>query len=120
LGREWRDYRRPEPRIELGQKLRQHATACIDLTDGLSLDLHRLSTASGVSAALDRVAARRGYTIEQALNGGEDYELLWTMPLRRTPPSGAIRIGAVIPGTPGLVLLNGAPVPIAGYDHFQQ
>jgi thiamine-monophosphate kinase len=120
LGRDWREYRRPEPRIELGQKLRGRATACMDLSDGLSLDLHRLCTASGVSAALDRVPARRGYTVEEALNAGEDYELLWTMPPRRTPPSGAIRIGEVMEGTPGLVLLNGAPVPIAGYDHFQQ
>ena len=92
----------------------------MDLTDGLSLDLHRLCLASKVAASLNRVPTRRGFTVEQALNGGEDYELLWTMPPRGTPPAGAIRIGEITAGPPGLVLLNGEPVPIRGYDHFQQ
>jgi len=120
LGRNWREFRRPIPRIDLGLKLRRRATACMDLTDGLSLDLHRLCIGSGIAASLDRVPVRRGFTVEQALNGGEDYELLWTMPPRRTPPRGAIRIGEMQEGPPGLVFLNGTPVPARGYDHFQQ
>ncbi len=120
LGRDWREYRRPLPRIELGLKLRGRASACMDLTDGLSLDLHRLCLASGVAASLDHVPVRSGFTLEQALNGGEDYELLWTMPPRRAAPTGAIRIGRTIEGTAGLVLLNEHPVPVCGYDHFQQ
>jgi thiamine-monophosphate kinase len=120
LGRDWHKYRRPVPRIELGLKLRGRASACMDLTDGLSLDLHRLCSASGIAASLDQVPVRRGFTVEQALNGGEDYELLWTMPPGRTPPRGAIRIGEMKEGPPGLVLLNGVPVHVRGYDHFQQ
>jgi thiamine-monophosphate kinase len=116
LGRDWREYRRPEPRIELGLKLRGCATACMDLTDGLALDLHRLCLASGVAASLNRVPLRRGFTIEH----GEDYELLWTIPPRRIPPSGAIRIGEITDGPAGRVLLNGEPVLIRGYDHFRQ
>lgn len=120
LGRNWREFRRPVPRIELGLALRGCATACMDLTDGLSLDLHRLCSASGVAAALENVPVRKGQTTEQALHGGEDYELLWTMPARRTPPRGAIRIGTITTGRPGLVLLNGEPLPVRGYDHFQR
>jgi thiamine-monophosphate kinase len=120
LGRCWREYRRPLPRIELGFALRGRASACMDLSDGLSLDLHRLCTVSGVAAALDRIPVRRGFTIEQALHGGEDYELLWTMPARRQPPRGAIRIGSIVEGPPGRVMLEGKPIPTRGYDHFRQ
>ena len=116
LGRDWREHRRPVPRIELGLALRGRATACMDLTDGLSLDLHRLCLASGVAAALDNIPVRK----DQASDQGEDYELLWTMPPRRTPPRGAIRIGTITEGRPGLVLLNGEPLPVSGYDHFQR
>ena len=120
LGRDWRQYRRPAPRIDFGLKLRGRATACMDLSDGVSLDLHRLALASGVAASLDSIPVRRGATLEQALHGGEDYELLFTMRAGATPPRGAIRIGAIIEGQPGLVLLNGEPLPPRGYDHFRK
>jgi thiamine-monophosphate kinase len=116
LGRDWREHRRPVPRIELGLALRGRATACMDLTDGLSLDLHRLCLASGVAAALENIPARKGQASEQ----GEDYELLWTMPPRLKPPRGAIRIGTITEGRAGLVLLHGEPLPVSGYDHFQR
>jgi thiamine-monophosphate kinase len=78
----------PEPRLAVGELLlkRGLATACIDLSDGLSTDLAHLCAESGVAAELDeaalpvhplaaRLGERRG--VELALNGGEDYELLF-------------------------------------------
>lgn len=120
LGANARDsfQRTPEPRLALGRKLIGKATACMDLSDGLSLDLHRLCIASGVAADLDDVPVASGATIEQALHGGEDYELLFTSktPLRL---AGIKRIGTIRKGKPGAVKLNGKALKPAGYDHFR-
>ena len=59
--------------------LRGRATACIDISDGLALDLHRMCVASGVAAEMDHVPVARGATLERALHGGDDYELLFTL-----------------------------------------
>jgi thiamine-monophosphate kinase len=81
----------PEPRIALGRWLTDHrrATAMMDLSDGLSADLPRLCAASKVGARLE--AARmpaalasnpqdgKADALELALNGGDDYELLFTV-----------------------------------------
>ena len=48
----------------------------MDLSDGIGLDLHRLADASNVGFELDEVPVARGATLEEALSGGEDYELL--------------------------------------------
>jgi thiamine-monophosphate kinase len=119
LGKPWQTHLRPKPRLDFGVQLRGRATAAMDLSDGLSIDLHRLCEASGVAAELDRVPIVRGSSLQQALHGGEDYELLFTMPPRRTPPKGSIRIGRIIEGQAGAVTLNGQPVPALGYDHFR-
>ncbi len=116
LGKSWD--RQIRPRLEFGQRLLRRATACIDLSDGLALDLHRLCAASKVSAALDQVPVRHGATIERALYGGEDYELLFTMPARLKAPRGATRIGTIVSGEAGCVALRGQPLEPRGYDHF--
>jgi len=116
LGKAWD--KRIEPRLKLGQSLRGRATSCMDLSDGLSLDLHRLCAASGVSANVVRVPVVRGATLDRALHGGEDYELLFTLPPRRTAPAGTTRIGTITKGSPGAVLYQGQPLPRRGYDHF--
>jgi thiamine-monophosphate kinase len=79
----------PEPRLAVGQALlrRGIATACIDVSDGLSTDLHHLCQASTVAAELD-IALLPAHpltaTLDDAnqmaaiLHGGEDYELLFT------------------------------------------
>ena len=118
LGRPWQKHRRPSPRIEIGRKLRGRATSAMDLSDGLSLDLRRLCEASGVAAEIDAVPVVRGATEVEALHGGEDYELLFTLPPRARPPEGSFRIGAIVTGTPGDVRLRGEPLPALGYDHF--
>jgi thiamine-monophosphate kinase len=70
----------PEPRLPAGCKVRRLATAAIDVSDGLSTDLAHLCEESGLAAEIDAgalpVDARA--TLEQALHGGEDYELLFT------------------------------------------
>jgi thiamine-monophosphate kinase len=118
LGKPWD--RRIEPRLALGQSLRGLATSCIDLSDGLSLDLHRLCVASGVAAEIDTVPVLRGSTEERALHGGEDYELLFTMPERATAPRGVARIGRVVRGVAGQVYFQGRLLEARGYDHFRK
>ncbi len=116
LGKPWN---RPiQPRLALGRQLRGVATACMDLSDGLSLDLHRLCKASGVSALIDRVPIATGSTEDRALHGGEDYELLFTVPANKAAPRGTIRIGTITRGSPGAVLYKEAPLEPRGYDHF--
>jgi thiamine-monophosphate kinase len=118
LGKPWAKHRRPEPRIDIGLALRGRATAAMDLTDGLALDLHRMCIASGLSAELDRVPVVRGSTLEDALHGGEDYELLFTIPPKAAPPDRMHRIGTMTTGTPGAIRLQGCPIAPRGYDHF--
>jgi len=118
LGKPWN--RRIVPRLALGKGLRGRATSCIDLSDGLSLDLRRLCLASGVAAEVDRVPVVRGATLDRALNSGEDYELLFTLPPGRKPPHGTGRIGEIFRGKAGLVLFQGQTLPPRGYDHFRK
>lgn len=72
----------PQPRLAQGLFLQRRglATAAIDLSDGLSTDLAHLCEESGVAAEIEaaRLPISMGATLEQALHGGEDYELLFT------------------------------------------
>jgi thiamine-monophosphate kinase len=113
----WRHKRIVMPRLHRGRKLIGKATACIDISDGLALDLHRLALTSGVAAAIDSVPLLPGATLKQALHDGEDYELLYTAPPRKRVPG--FRIGVIMNGKPGSVTYQGRPVPQIGYDHFQ-
>ena len=113
----WRHRAGVTPRLKEGQKLLGKATACIDVSDGLALDLHRLCVASKVSASLDHVPLLEDATLKQALHDGEDYELLYTAPPRLRVPG--IRIGTIIRGNAGAISLNGQSIAPRGYDHFQ-
>ncbi len=125
-GKAWRRHLRPEPRLALGRFLRENvrATAAMDLSDGLSLDLARLCAASGLGAEIVAPPVWRGATLEQALHGGEDYELLFTAP-PRAPVAAAFegvpltRIGAMRRQGPGKVVMAGKPLEAGGYDHFR-
>ena len=93
----------PEPRLALGRWLAEEhlASAMMDLSDGLSTDLPRLCAASGVGARIEatklsRVRVpksgrrRNDDSLEMALHGGDDYELLFSVPrlkLKRIPRS---------------------------------
>jgi len=116
LGKPWD---RPiQPRLDLVRKLLRLATSCMDVSDGLALDLHRLCLASGVAAELDRVPAARGASIERALHGGDDYQLLFTLPPRAKGPEGTTCIGKIVSGKPGSMLFENRPLEPRGYDHF--
>jgi thiamine-monophosphate kinase len=121
----------PEPELELGLRLVGLASACIDLSDGLSTDLHHLCQASGVGAEIERARiplfpglaeSGLGIDIRQAvLHGGEEYALLFTSKLRESELSAKVgrpvyAIGRITRGPE--VLLDGAPLEPRGFDHF--
>jgi thiamine-monophosphate kinase len=112
----WQHKLHPEPRLATGRKLIGNATACMDITDGLILDLHRLCVASGVSGEIESIPLIENATLEQAMFDGEDYELLFTSSKRTNP---GFRIGSIASGKPGKILFQGKPVKLRGYDHFQ-
>ena len=125
-GRARRRHLRPEPRLALGKFLRDQvrAHAAMDLSDGLSLDLRRMCLASGVSARIEAPPIFPGASLDQALHGGEDYELLFTVAPRTHPPDDfegvpLTRIGTITARRPGSILLNGKPLAPLGFDHFQ-
>jgi thiamine-monophosphate kinase len=125
LGRPWQSHLRPEPRIAAGLALRRlGVSACIDLSDGLALDLHRLCLESRVSAEITSdLPIAHGASLHSALHGGEDYELLFTAAShRRIPKQSAgipvTAIGTIAPGHSGQLNLNGRRLKPVGFDHF--
>lgn len=87
-------YRSPQPRIALAKAVRDHATASMDISDGLAGDLAKLCRTSGISAIIDastlplsvpaRALVERGIVdIETLVAGGDDYEILCTVPADR-------------------------------------
>jgi thiamine-monophosphate kinase len=70
----------PVPRHRVGCALASRATAMIDVSDGFSIDLGHILDASGVCARVDaeKIPRAKGTTMEMALHGGEDYELIVT------------------------------------------
>lgn len=116
-------YRRPLPLLAEGRALAPHASAIMDVSDGLLLDASRIADASGVTIDLDTAAVpiavsedRRG----DALRWGDDYALLFTAPEAADLPVAATRIGTVLPRGDAPLLLDGiAPSPDdrLGYRH---
>lgn len=133
--------RRPVPRLALGQGAAGLAHAAIDISDGLLQDLGHLCEASGTGARveLDRLPLSRAYRAatkgraepcEEALSGGEDYELLLAVPRTRLPALQEVARRARTPITvigrveakPGIrVVKSGGSLHRprrAGYDHL--
>lgn len=120
-------YRRPLARLREGQIARRSgAHAMIDVSDGLSLDLHRLADASGVGFRLDEVPAAEGATLDEALGGGEDYELLLALSGADAEDLTAAfeqeglrlpaRVGTVV-ADPALRLFGDGPLERMGWQH---
>jgi thiamine-monophosphate kinase len=126
-------YQLPEPRLALGRKLIGIASACMDISDGLAQDMAQLCRASGAGATLQAAqiplsdAARAaGTPLAQLLTGGDDYELLFTVPPQRVPLLAALKepvtpIGVMTDASDVTVLdETGAPLRFShsGYSHF--
>lgn len=126
----------PQPQCALGRFLSEHrlASAMMDLSDGLSIDLRRLCDASGVGASLfaNRVPAPpipdTDAALELALHGGEDYQLLFTVSAAKSSKIprhfGRIPLHCIgeICTTRGINMVTpdgkALPVEAHGYDHF--
>jgi len=135
-----RDYARhffPEPRVELGQILRETrlTTAMIDTSDGFSTDLAHICEESGVGAEIDsslipraRVGKpSREVDLDFSLHGGEDYELLFTAPSAKRIPGrlAGVRITQIGRITRGHgIFVRNAKGPASelhprGWEHFR-
>lgn len=85
----------PKPQVAIGRYLRekQVATAMIDISDGLSTDLTHLCDESGVRAEIQSEAipiasiGRHEVTFDQAVHGGDEYQLLFTAPANKRVPA---------------------------------
>jgi thiamine-monophosphate kinase len=135
-------YRVPEPRNALAEAIRKHASAAMDVSDGLAGDLAKLCAASDVSAVIDAPsipisnAAKDLLTggvvnLEDLIAGGDDYEVLCTVPeaasaalveeARRVGVALA-SIGTVVAATERLRFLDdqGGEIPLkrVSYSHF--
>jgi thiamine-monophosphate kinase len=121
-----RRHLRPEPRLAEGKALAEAgARAMIDLSDGLATDAGHVAAASGVrvNVELARVPRAPGVSPEEAVTGGDDYELLFAIPPERRAAAEAAAqvtwLGDVGPGT-GLALIgaDGRLVEgLSGYEH---
>lgn len=131
----------PEPRVALGERLRDIASSAIDISDGFAGDLQHVLEGSSVGAqvhyaslprpaAFARLADAR-LEAECVLSGGDDYELLFTSAPARRAELKALgaelgialtRVGSIRAGAPEIELLDaaGRAMPrVAGFDHFR-
>jgi thiamine-monophosphate kinase len=135
-------YRIPQPRTALAQAIRDHASAAMDVSDGLAGDLAKLCAASGVSAAIDAASiplsnaaqallAKGTVGIESIVSGGDDYEILCTIPENRLEAfaeaaslAGVLvaSIGTIVagPSVPRFIDRQGTEIalPRLSYSHF--
>ena len=136
-------YLYPEPRLALAQALASEASAAMDISDGLALDLSRMCQASQVSAEVSAeaiplseaarvLAANDAGAMQTILTGGDDYEILAAVPPERASAFEAAslaagvpvaRIGAVIAGAgaPRFRAADGSELelPAKGFEHFK-
>jgi thiamine-monophosphate kinase len=121
----------PQPRIAQGIRLRNLASAAMDMSDGLSSDLNRICEESHVAAEIDPnlLPIHPGANLEYALHGGDDYELLFTAAAgtrmtRKIAGVPITRIGRILRARANqpivTVLTQRGPRPLKpqGWEHF--
>ena len=121
-------YLEPEPRNALAETLRTHASAALDISDGLAGDLAKLCSASGVTTEIEAarvplsdaaraLIAAEPALLERALTGGDDYEILAAVPAGKV---NAFRAGASAAGVTvteiGRLAAGDAPPQFGGSD----
>lgn len=135
-------YRVPQPRNLLAQAVRAHASAAMDVSDGLAGDLTKLCAASGVSAIVEvpnvplsaaaaGLIVRNAVCVETLLAGGDDYEVLCTVPpaqsdaliaAGRTAGLAVTAIGTIVAGQERPRFLDGQGRELTlerlSYSHF--
>lgn len=126
---------RPEPRIELGLALQGRVSACMDVSDGISSDAGRLAKASGVKLIIEHetllphpevlrfIEQYGGHWDSLVLNGGEDFELLFTSSNELAQELAGLpihRIGRIEEGEGAFLEIEGELKPLQprGWDHF--
>ncbi|HUH14254.1 MAG TPA: AIR synthase related protein [Gaiellaceae bacterium] len=114
-GRAFREgrYVRPPVRVEEGLRLGGIATAMLDVSDGIAVDAGHLARRSGCRVVVDLDAVPRDGELDD-LGFGEDFELLAATP----DPLGFPVIGRCEKGQGVLLLHEGEPYELAGYEHF--
>jgi thiamine-monophosphate kinase len=135
-------YRVPQPRVALAEIVREHASAAMDVSDGLAGDLTKLCGVSGVSAAIDLASiplsdaaqdlvARGVVALEALIAGGDDYEIVCTIAEDRVEAFTRAALGAgiavssigtVVAGTTALKFIDQQGREVAlerlSYSHF--
>ncbi len=131
---------RPQPRVDVGQEIVAFASAAIDLSDGLVLDVQRILQGSGVGARIELEKIPRSDAMQRqwqdgedwnlVLAGGDDYELVFTAGEGHSAEIDTIstktgcpitRIGQVTPGDTLELFLDGRSYPLPerpGFEHF--
>ncbi len=114
-------YRVPQPRNALALAIRHRASAAMDVSDGLAGDLAKLCAASGVSAVIDapsipksdaaaELLARGAVGLEALISGGDDYEILCTVPASHADTfAGEANRAGVAVGAIGTVIAGNNP-----------
>jgi thiamine-monophosphate kinase len=116
---------RPVARLEEGEAARlSGATAMIDLSDGIASDIRRIAEASSVGVRISSVPVAGGATEDEAICGGDDYELLFTAPdaqevMRAFETAGLRRPWVIGECTkdPAELSFAGRPLKDCGWEH---
>jgi thiamine-monophosphate kinase len=106
---------RPPLRLREGKELAAHASAMLDISDGLAVDAAHIAARSRVRCVIDveKVPLAEGATVDD-LGFGEDYELLAAV----ADPQGLSVIGRCEEGEGVEIRLDGKPVSLSGWNHF--